>query len=485
MQDIDHLRKKLIESAKKKVQEKYEGKDVHIAKSVNLIEDLDSITNLLVEQLREWHSTHFPELNEIVKENSEYAKLVYNIGARQKFTEKNVSEHISTPEDAARISGAAKSSMGASASEADLNEMKLLALNYLNLAEEREYLSKYVEENMRAEMPNFAEIAGPIIAAKMLAKAGGKQKLAFLPGSAIQMIGAEKALFMHIRKGVKGPKYGYLYQHSVVKAAKAWNKGKLARTIAAKLSIAAKEDYFGHTDITAQLKKSIEARAETLEKSTKEPKHRETSEAPQNENTRKEAGTERGFQRPRSEYAPRKPEFTEFRPKRFEERRPNTFREKRFEENAPRREYGERSAERPRTDFREKRFGERPPRREYGSGFGERRSQGEGNRSFNRERPPYRREPTAQGNRFEGAPRRTFGNYNRGPRNESVDRPRGTGFGFKPRDNDRPRERSTGFESRNEGRGEAGSGFSKSKKFGRGKEFSGNRNKKNWKPRRR
>ncbi len=470
MQDIDHLRKKLIESAKKKVQEKYEGKDVHIAKSVNLIEDLDSITNLLVEQLREWHSTHFPELNEIVKDNSEYAKLVYNIGARQKFTKKNVSKYLQENETVSRICQDTKKSMGASASEADLNEMKLLALNYLNLAEERESLSKYVEDNMRAEMPNFAEIAGPIIAAKMLAKAGGKQKLAFLPGSAIQMIGAEKALFMHIKKGVKGPKYGYLYQHPVVKAAKAWNKGKLARTIAAKLSIAAKEDYFGHTDITAQLKKSIEARAETLEKSTKEPKRRETGEAPKKENTWKEHGTERGFRRPESGYAPRKPEFTEFRPKRFEERRPNTFREKRFEE--------------------------RPPRREYGSGFGERRGQGEGNRSFNRDRPSFRRGPAAW-NRVEGAQHGPFRNDSRGPRNEGTERPRGTGFGFKLRDNDRPREGggfsgsrerprgNTGFRDRDEARGEAGSGFRKSKGFPRGKEFSGNRNKKNWKPRRR
>lgn len=272
MDTIEEMRKKLIDSAKRKVQQKYEQKDVHIIKSVNILEDLDPISNLLTEQLREWHSVHFPELNEILaNESEEYLKLVCHIGQRENFSAKNVAQHVNNPERAANIMEAAKKSMGAAVSEKDMQEMKALALNCLNLRQEREYLSKYLEETMQNELPNFTEVAGPVIGAKILAKAGSKRKLAFLPASAIQMIGAEKALFMHFKKGVKGPKYGYLYQHPLVKAARQEDKGRLARTIASKLAIAAKMDYFGAKSGAAELRQGIEKRATELHGAKKKP----------------------------------------------------------------------------------------------------------------------------------------------------------------------------------------------------------------------
>src|SRR3989338_2461432 len=213
MDNIEEMRKRLIESAKKKVTQKYEDKDVHIIKSVSILDDIDPISNLLIEQLREWYSVHFPELGDMVSDHDNYLKLVYNIGKKSNFTEKNISDQLNDPEFAQRIGDVAKKSIGSAVSEADLAEMKALALNCINLRGQREQLSKYLEEIMQKELPHFTEIAGPVIGAKILAKVGSKQRLAFVPASTIQMVGAEKALFMHIKKGVKGPKYGYLYQH--------------------------------------------------------------------------------------------------------------------------------------------------------------------------------------------------------------------------------------------------------------------------------
>jgi len=84
MDKIYALRKKLISSAKKKIQEKYEGKETHIIKSVNLLEDIDSSSNLLIEQLREWYSVYFPELDSVISDNEKYVELVHSIGERKK-----------------------------------------------------------------------------------------------------------------------------------------------------------------------------------------------------------------------------------------------------------------------------------------------------------------------------------------------------------------------------------------------------------------
>ena len=56
---------------------------------------------------------------------------------------------------------------------------------------------------MAKELPNFSQMAGAVIGAKILSKIGSKKRLAFLPASTIQIVGAEKALFLHFKKGIK------------------------------------------------------------------------------------------------------------------------------------------------------------------------------------------------------------------------------------------------------------------------------------------
>ena len=78
--------------------------------------------------------------------------------------------------------------------------------------------------------------------ARLIALAGSFERLATLPASTIQILGAEKALFRHIKTGAKSPKHGVILQHPLVLDAKA--KGKAARQVADKISIAARIDFF-------------------------------------------------------------------------------------------------------------------------------------------------------------------------------------------------------------------------------------------------
>ncbi len=363
MDKVDEMRRKLISAAKRKVQEKYEDRDVHIIKSVNLLEDLDSVANLLTEQLREWYSVHFPELNEMVPDQKVYLSLCHYLGGRQNFTAEKVLERLANNDDretAGKIVAASRDSIGSEVSQEDLDEMRSVALNCLNIMEEREAISKYIEQAMEKELPNFSAIAGATIGAKILAKIGSKQKLAFVPASTLQIVGAEKALFLHIKMGVKGPKYGYLYQHQLVKAASYENKGRMARSIASKLSIAAKMDYFRSSGNAYGMKKQLEQRAKELagrkhkEKAAKseEPTKAEEAIAPRKE----------FFERPRPQFR-EKPQFGAERRGNFQQRGPGSFRNERpsgFRRN-DRPDGGLRHNDRP-TGFR--------PRQERAAGFG-------------------------------------------------------------------------------------------------------------------
>jgi len=66
-----------------------------------------------------------------------------------------------------------------------------------------------------------------------------------MPASTIQVLGAEKALFRSLKTGAQPPKHGLLFQHSLVHAAPRWQRGKIARAIAAKAAIAARVDVYG------------------------------------------------------------------------------------------------------------------------------------------------------------------------------------------------------------------------------------------------
>jgi nucleolar protein 56 len=97
--------------------------------------------------------------------------------------------------------------------------------------------------------------------------AGGLQNLAMRPASTIQVLGAEKALFRSLKTGARPPKHGLIFQHTLLHDAKRWQRGKIARVIAGKLSIAARADAFGGNFIGDRLKEEINKRiAEIQEK---------------------------------------------------------------------------------------------------------------------------------------------------------------------------------------------------------------------------
>jgi len=84
------------------------------------------------------------------------------------------------------------------------------------------------------------------------------KKLAEMPSSTIQLLGAEKALFRHMRTGAKVPKHGILIQHPLMAKTKKEIHGKVARALADKISIAAKVDYFKGKFVADKLKKMLE-----------------------------------------------------------------------------------------------------------------------------------------------------------------------------------------------------------------------------------
>lgn len=127
------------------------------------------------------------------------------------------------------------------------------------LLSKREDLLAYINSQAKTIMPNTSTVVGTQLAAKLLSEAGSLERLARLPSSTVQLLGAERALFRHLRdRRSKPPKHGVLISHELVQTAAQGRRGKAARVLANAASIAAKVDYGKGTFIGDALKKKAE-----------------------------------------------------------------------------------------------------------------------------------------------------------------------------------------------------------------------------------
>ncbi len=264
-----------IEVTRRKLRETAQKRDLLAAQAVRTIDDIDKIINLLIARLREWYSLHFPELNKEVKDHELYAKIVAELGTRDNMTKERLEELGMSPEQAERIAEKAKKSIGAELTERDVEELQKVARIILQLYQLRRDLTEYISYIMKEVAPNITALVGPVLGARLISLAGSLENLAKMPASTIQVLGAEKALFRALRTGGKPPKHGIIFQYPHIHRSPRWQRGKIARALAAKLAIAAKVDYFTKRNIGDKLREELEKRIQEIKETYKKPPKRE------------------------------------------------------------------------------------------------------------------------------------------------------------------------------------------------------------------
>lgn len=138
-----------------------------------------------------------------------------------------------------------------------------LAQRVADLADERDALRESVETTAPAVAPNLTDLAGPVLAARLIALAGGLESLAKKPAGTIQVLGAEDALFAHLRGHAPSPKHGIIYTHEYVHGTRPADRGSAARALAGKLAIAARVDHYSG-ELKPQLRTDLDDRMATI-----------------------------------------------------------------------------------------------------------------------------------------------------------------------------------------------------------------------------
>lgn len=251
------LREFAIKLSELKIKEASTRRDLHIIQAVNALDEYDKSINILSERVREWYGLHFPELSALIENINTYCDIIL-IGSRDELNEDNL-KPLGNRGDI--ILEAARKSKGGDITNDSINVLKNIAKDLKMLIKSRDAIDRYLEKEMEEVAPNIKELVGANVGARLIAKAGGLDRLATLPASTIQVLGAEKALFRALKSKSKPPKHGIIFQHAIIHSSPKWQRGKIARALAANLALAARIDlYKGIKDpeLLTRLNKRIE-----------------------------------------------------------------------------------------------------------------------------------------------------------------------------------------------------------------------------------
>ena len=217
------------------------GDDNLIIQTIRSVDDTTKVLNILSKRLRDWYALYNPEFEHVCEDHEAFVRTVLTSSKTELLKDLEVQE-----------------SMGSDLAKPDVEAMKVLAQGCQDLFSLRQTQEEYLEIKMKEALPNVQVVAGTAIGARLLDLAGSLKRLAILPASTVQLLGAEKALFRHLVSKAKAPKHGIIIMHPLV----AWSKtkGRASRVVADKISIAARIDYFKGEFLGDKLKEEMEAK---------------------------------------------------------------------------------------------------------------------------------------------------------------------------------------------------------------------------------
>nr|WP_193588525.1 NOP5/NOP56 family protein [Halalkaliarchaeum desulfuricum] len=214
-----------IAAARAAVRERERADDAQLVQAVRAMDDAERVSNELAERVLEWAGSRFDDV----------------------------------PDGSAGVEWLADREPDGPADERLLSLAGIAA----DLATEADEHRAFIERQAPAVAPNLAEMAGPVLAARLISLAGGLETLAKKPAGTVQLLGAEDALFAHLAGRAPSPKHGVIYTHEYVKGTHPDDRGSAARAFAGKLAIAARIDHYSG-EYRPEIHEEIRDRIETI-----------------------------------------------------------------------------------------------------------------------------------------------------------------------------------------------------------------------------
>lgn len=241
-------------------------RDRNLVQAIRNLDDLIETANLMNERLHEWYGMHFPELADYVTDKK-YADTIAKHGERS-----GIIEELELDVE----------SIGSEFDPDDMRAVMDLADTLSRIYDDRARTEEYISNIVSCTCPNLCAVAGGPLSARLISLAGGLERLTTLPSSTVQLLGAEKAMFRHLKSGKRPPKHGVIFQHPDIHRAPYWQRGNIARALAGKILTAAKIDQYHGEYRGDRLLEEYNARVKDIKRRYPDPPKK-----PQKTNTRR------------------------------------------------------------------------------------------------------------------------------------------------------------------------------------------------------
>ncbi len=259
--DFRKRRERAIIGAKEEIGAAYASEEHTLVQAISAYNETVNALNRMYERLSEWYGIYAPEAE--LNDQRTLARLAMLIGEGSS-DRSSLEAIVHDSKKAEAIARGVESTLGKRMIDGERRALRAFASMLFAQTQALEELDAYIGAAAKRVMPNVAYLTDDKIAAEILARAGSLRRLAAMPASTIQLLGAEKALFRHIKFGSKPPKYGVLFRLQEVAAAPRDKKGRIARAYAAKIAIAARADFYTKHFIAEDLKRSLAQSVERI-----------------------------------------------------------------------------------------------------------------------------------------------------------------------------------------------------------------------------
>ncbi|KAH9908800.1 pre-mRNA splicing factor [Xylariomycetidae sp. FL2044] len=255
--------------------------------------------------IRDHYSARFPELETLIQNPIEYAKVVIILGngpmnsdtikARQASTENALGESLKSVLDGPSlmvVTVEATTTKGQEISQEELERIHKACHMMIKMDKAKKTLTEYVQSRMNIFAPNLTAIVGSLTAAQLINFAGGLTTLSRSPACNLAAWGTDKNRNSAFATNVQIRSQGFLFHSPIIRGIPNDLKKKAMKIVAAKVVLAARADT-GHTNPDGSYGEELRAQSlERLDKLTEPPpnKGQRALPAPDDKPSRKRGG---------------------------------------------------------------------------------------------------------------------------------------------------------------------------------------------------
>lgn len=156
-----------------------------------MIIHVDNEIEAIAKTIRDAYAKRFPELDSLILNPLDYARVVLKLGNEIELTEVDLTGILPSATIMV-VTVTASTTTGTPLPEAVLATVSESCEQVLSLSDNKQRMLAFVESRMSTVAPNLSALVGTTIAAKLLGAAGGLNKLASLPSTVLQILGTKK-----------------------------------------------------------------------------------------------------------------------------------------------------------------------------------------------------------------------------------------------------------------------------------------------------